>query len=86
MRATAEDLKAHLAAGGDRSDWRRVRAMTPHEVEVLADEEDGPLPDAWADKIRLQPQHIEIDTRVRQHGEYSGLVQKAAARLPDADQ
>ena len=65
MRATAEDLKAQLAAGGDRSDWRRVRDMTQAEVEALADADDGPLPDGWADAIRLHPRPTKTDIHVR---------------------
>jgi len=31
----------------DRSDWKWVDALTPEEIERLADEEDGPLPEDW---------------------------------------
>jgi uncharacterized protein (DUF4415 family) len=59
-----------LASGGDRSDWRRVDAMTQAEVERLADEEDGVLPDGWESTVSLgvpepkQDIHIRLDPGV----------------------
>ena len=46
-RMTAEEIDRSLANGGDLTDWARVDAMTQEEVERLADEEDGPLPEGW---------------------------------------
>jgi uncharacterized protein (DUF4415 family) len=78
VRATGEEIRRRLAAGEDRSDWNAVRAMTQAEVERLADEEDGPLPDGWEDTITLglpepkQDVHIRLDAAVlrwfRAHG------------------
>jgi uncharacterized DUF497 family protein len=44
---TFEELEAKWAAGESRTDWARVDAMTQEEVERLADEEEGPLPEGW---------------------------------------
>lgn len=44
---TSEEIEERLANGGDQTDWARVDAMSREEVERLADEEDGPLPDGW---------------------------------------
>jgi len=41
------------AAGEDRSDWAKVDAMSQADVERLADEEDGSLPDGWESSIVL---------------------------------
>ena len=40
-----------LARGESRTDWAKVDAMSPGEVERLADEEDGPLPEGWEDTV-----------------------------------
>lgn len=48
---SAEDLRQMQAAGEDRSDWAKVDAMSQTEVERLADEEDGPLPEGWESSI-----------------------------------
>jgi len=51
VSGTAEEVRAMLAGEGDRTDWARVQAMPQEEVERLADEEDGPLPEGWANSI-----------------------------------
>jgi len=70
VSATAEEIKQMLAKEGDRSDWARARAMPQDEVERLADEEDGPLPEGWEKTIVLgipepkQDVHIRLDPMV----------------------
>jgi len=67
---TLEQVKEMLANGGDRSDWEAVRAMPQEEVDRLADEEDGPLPEGWEKTIVFgipQPKkavHIRLDAQV----------------------
>ncbi len=67
---TLEEIKARLAVGESRTDWARARAMTQEEVERLADEEDGPLPEGWEKTIVLgipepkQDVHIRLDPMV----------------------
>jgi uncharacterized protein (DUF4415 family) len=69
-RYTGEEIRAMLARGEDQTDWARVRAMPQEEVERLADEEDGPLPEGWEKTIVLgipepkQGVHIRLDADV----------------------
>ncbi len=68
-RVTAEQA-AKIAAAEDRTDWARVNSLPQSEVERLADEEDGPLPDDWAETIVFstaepkQDVHIRLDAAV----------------------
>jgi uncharacterized protein (DUF4415 family) len=70
VRYTRDEVRAMLARGEDQTDWARVRAMTQDEVERLADEEDGPLPEGWEKTIVLgipepkQGVHIRLDADV----------------------
>jgi len=70
QHATSEEIKKLLEAGGDQTDWARVRAMSQDEVERLADEEDGILPAGWEQNIVLgvpepkQDVHIRLDPMV----------------------
>jgi uncharacterized protein (DUF4415 family) len=49
VRYTDDELRAMIARGESRTDWARVDAMPQAEVERLAEEEDGPLPEGWED-------------------------------------
>lgn len=51
VRYSAEEVAAKIAEGEDKTDWERVRAMPQEEVERLADEEDGPMPEGWEASI-----------------------------------
>ncbi len=53
VRYTAEEIDAMIARGESRTDWAKVNAMTQDEVERLADEEDGPLPEGWESTVIL---------------------------------
>jgi uncharacterized protein (DUF4415 family) len=60
-----------IARGESRTDWAQVKAMPQEEVERLADEEDGPLPEGWENTIvigGLPPHkrdiHIRLDADV----------------------
>jgi uncharacterized protein (DUF4415 family) len=70
VRATAEEIDAMIARGETYSDWARAEAMTQEEVERLADEDDGPLPEGWEDTVivglpeRAQPVNIRVDAAV----------------------
>ena len=78
VRYTVEELASKIAAGEDETDWERVKAMPQEEVERLADEEDGPLPEGWESTIiiglppRKRDVHIRLDADVidwfRAHG------------------
>ena len=70
VRYTAEEIAAKIAAGEDRTDWARVKAMPQEEVERLADEEEGPLPEGWESAImiglppRKRDVHIRLDADI----------------------
>jgi uncharacterized protein (DUF4415 family) len=51
VRYTADEVRQLLAEGGDMTDWAAAMAMSQDEVERLADEEDGPLPEGWEKTI-----------------------------------
>jgi uncharacterized protein (DUF4415 family) len=77
-RASATEVKRMLQNGGDRSDWQAARALSREEVERLADEEDGALPEDWESSVviglppRKQAVHIRLDVDIldwfREHG------------------
>lgn len=70
VRASAEEIARRIGRGEDRTDWKRVKAMSQAEVERLADEEDGPLPEGWENSvvIGLPPAkkdiHIRLDSDI----------------------
>jgi uncharacterized protein (DUF4415 family) len=76
--ASAAEIEARRARGESRSDWAAAEAMPQAEVERLAAEEDGPLPEGWADAAmpglppRKEAVHIRLDADVlawfRGHG------------------
>ncbi len=70
VRATADEIEAMRARGETRSDWKAAEAMSQAEVERLADEDDGPLPEGWESTVeigvpeRRQSIHIRVDESV----------------------
>ena len=70
VRYSADEIAAKIAAGEDQTDWARVKAMPQEEVERLADEEEGPLPEGWESTImiglppRKRDVHIRLDADV----------------------
>jgi uncharacterized protein (DUF4415 family) len=78
VRATAEEIRAMVARGESRSDWEASQRMSQVEVERLADEDDGALPEGWESTVivglppRKEPVHIRLDADVlawfRAHG------------------
>jgi len=66
VRYSAEQL----ATMPNETDWARVDAMTQEEVERMADEDEGPLPEGWEKTIVLgvpepkQDVHIRLDPAV----------------------
>jgi uncharacterized protein (DUF4415 family) len=69
-RASATEVKQMLQNGGDRTDWQAARALSQHEVERLADEEDGALAEDWESSVviglppRKQAVHIRLDVDI----------------------
>ncbi len=55
-----------LAKMKSKTDWAKVKAMKQEEVERLADEEEGPLPEGWEKTIiiGLPPRKEAIKLRI----------------------
>ena len=55
---SAEELRAKLARGGDRSDWDRVRAMTDADVEaaIASDPDEAGMIVDWSSATVAMPQ------------------------------
>lgn len=78
VRASAERLEAMRARGESKSDWKAAEALSMGEVERLADEDDGPLPEGWESTVEIgipvtkQAVHLRLDRDVlgwfRSHG------------------
>jgi uncharacterized protein (DUF4415 family) len=70
VRVSAEQLRAMRDRGESRSDWKAAAAMSPADVERLANEEDGALPAGWESTVEIglpeprQPVHIRLDAAV----------------------
>jgi uncharacterized protein (DUF4415 family) len=71
-RFSADKIRRKLARGESRTDWKRVEAMSRTEVELLADRDEGPLPDDWENNVTIglppakQDIHIRLDTDILQ--------------------
>jgi len=70
VSGTVAEIQEMLASGGNLTDWTRVDAMPQSEVERLADEEDGPLPEGWEATVidglppLKKPVHIRLDADI----------------------
>jgi uncharacterized protein (DUF4415 family) len=70
VRASAGEVRAMRLRGKTHSDWAAAEAMPQAEVERLADEEDGFLPEGWESSVEIgvpEPAHpvsIRIDASV----------------------
>ena len=59
-----------LATMKSEADWEKARSFTQEEVERMADEDEGPLPEGWEKTIILgvpepkQDVHIRLDPTV----------------------
>ena len=65
VRGTAEGIRAMLDKEGDRTDWAAAMAMSQDEVERLADEEDGPLPEGWEATVTFGVPEPKKDVHIR---------------------
>lgn len=67
---SAKEIAKLLKNGADKTDWKRVNALSQADVERLADEEEGSLPAGWESTIvmglppRKQDVHIRLDTDI----------------------
>jgi uncharacterized protein (DUF4415 family) len=67
VRYTAEELKAMIARGEDRTDWAKVDAMTAKELEasIAADPDDVHEDLDWSQAVKgLPPRKEHINIRV----------------------
>ena len=70
VRSSAKDIRRSIAHGESKTDWPRVKAMSQAEVERLADEEEGALPEGWESTVEIgvpepkQAVHIRLDRNV----------------------
>lgn len=53
VRASAEQIRQMVAHGGDKTDWEAARAISQAEVERLADEDEGRLPEGWEGTVDI---------------------------------
>jgi hypothetical protein len=69
-RASAKEVQVMLARRGSRTDWKRARTVTQKAADLLANEDDRPLPEGW--ELR---DHIFAEARHRDAlGIYSGFA------------
>jgi uncharacterized protein (DUF4415 family) len=66
VRYSIKEIDDMIARGESLTDWAKVDAKTPEEIERLADEDDGPLPEGWEDTIIVgnpfkKDIHIRLD-------------------------
>ena len=67
VRHTAEEIKAMLARGEDRTDWAKVDATTQNELEasIAADPDDVHEDLDWSQAVKgLPPRKEHINIRV----------------------
>jgi uncharacterized protein (DUF4415 family) len=51
VRATGEEIDAMIRAGKTYSNWEAAERIPQADVERMADEDDGPLPEGWEDTV-----------------------------------
>ena len=70
MHSSAADIDERLERGESKTDWQRVKAMTQAEVERLAGEDEGSLPEGWENTVvmglppRKKDVHIRLDSDI----------------------
>jgi uncharacterized protein (DUF4415 family) len=69
-RASAKDIQTMRRQGKTQSDWLAAEQMPQPDIERLADEDDGPLPEGWESSVEIgvpepaQPVNIRLDAAV----------------------
>lgn len=51
--ASAEEIQAMRKQGGTHSDWAAAEQLSEAEVERLAEEDDGALPEGWDSTVEI---------------------------------
>jgi uncharacterized protein (DUF4415 family) len=68
--ASAKEIGERLARGENKTDWKRVKAMSQAEVESRADDDEGALPEGWESGVMLglpprkKDVHIRLDADI----------------------
>lgn len=86
VRATADEVEAMRARGESRSDWKAAETMSHAEIERLADEDDGPLPEGWESTVELGVPEPRESIHIRGRRIRAALVQVTRPRLPDQNE
>ena len=68
-RSSADTIRRKISRGESRTDWKKVKAMSPTEVERLADKDEGPLPDDWESKVTVGLPPAKQDIHIRLDGD-----------------
>src|ERR1019366_4128013 len=70
VHASADEIQSMRKQGKTRSDWAAAEQMSNAEVELRANEDDGPLPEGWEATVEIglpepaQPVNIRLDAAV----------------------
>jgi uncharacterized protein (DUF4415 family) len=70
VHASADEIQAMREQGKTRSDWAAAEQLSNADVERLANEDDGPLPEGWEAAVQIglpepaQPVNIRLDAAV----------------------
>jgi uncharacterized protein (DUF4415 family) len=66
VRASAKEISRRIARGESKTDWKQAKSMPQAEVERLADEEDGVLPEGWESTamVGLPPGKKDVHMRL----------------------
>ena len=86
VRYSADEIGAKIARGEDKTDWKRVKAMSKAEVERLAEEDDGPLPEGWESSVNIGLPPPKKDVHIRLDADILDWFQGSRQRVSDAYQ
>lgn len=68
--ASAAEIDERIIRGESKTDWQQAKAMSQTEVEELANDEEGYLPEGWENTVmiglppRKKDVHIRLDTDI----------------------
>lgn len=65
VRFSADEVTSMLKNKEDKTDWERVDAMSQTEVEKLANEEEGVLPEDWESTVMMGLPPAKKDIHIR---------------------
>jgi uncharacterized protein (DUF4415 family) len=68
-RFSADKIRRKIARGESKTDWKRVEAMSPTEVERLADKDEGRLEPDWESTVMVGLPPAKQDIHIRLDGD-----------------